>query len=178
MPWSHQHARNWGTNRGGGGLLEAHLDLMCCPSGHRSHGASLSPLCSLARMQSPSRPRGRARTQSGGLRGGGTGKDDVPSALPPHHHHRHHFELPCIFSGLSCPDLNVHASPCVPEATPRLGSPSTDALESLLLKAAPVTVCFSFQCVPVCWCNPLDQSGHPLHVLLRGEYRLGPGVLS
>lgn len=165
-------------NRGGGGLLEAHLDLTCCPSGHRSHGASLSPLCSLARMQSPSRPRGRARTQSGGLRSGGTGKDDVPSALPPHHHHRHHFELPCIFSGLSCPDLNVHASPCVPEATPRLGSPSTDALESLLLKAAPVTVCFSFQCVPVCWCNPLDQSGHPLHVLLRGEYRLGPGVLS
>ncbi|KAM5291508.1 transmembrane protein 266 isoform 6-T6 [Glossophaga mutica] len=36
-----------------------------------------------------------------------------------------------------------------------------------------------FQCFPVCWCDPLDQSGHPLRVLLRdcspdcGAWNLG-----
>lgn len=54
------------------GLAAAHLDLTCCPSGRRSHGASQDA--------EPVRPRGRARTQSGGRRrwGAGQGEDGVP----------------------------------------------------------------------------------------------------
>lgn len=46
--------------------------------------------------------------------------------------------------------------------------PKTGAFNSSLLTLA-LTVHCSFQCIPVCCCHSLDQSGHSLCVLLRGR---------
>lgn len=48
-------------------------------------------------------------------------------------------------------------------------SPLDWCVQFLAPKPGPCCVHCSFQCIPVCWCHSLDQSGHSLCVLLRGR---------